>query len=139
LHFLTQWTIIHVTTTPIVVWQSLILAMGLKMNEVNRLLLKGNLTKEPMTLNNGVVKIRLAVDNKSNTPNYFDVVCFKEVAQQVVSFGKGDLIAIEGCLKNNNYNKTLADGTEVPVYGNDIIANSVNLIFSKGDNRNATN
>lgn len=127
------------TTTPIVVWQSLILAMGLKMNEVNRLLLKGNLTKEPMTLNNGVVKIRLAVDNKSNTPNYFDVVCFKEVAQQVASFGKGDLIAIEGCLKNNNYNKTLPDGTEVPVYGNDIIANSVNLIFSKGDNRNATN
>jgi len=136
---LTQWTIIHVTTTPIVVWQSLILAMGLKMNEVNRLLLKGNLTKEPMTLNNGVVKIRLAVDNKSNTPNYFDVVCFKEVAQQVASFGKGDLIAIEACLKNNNYNKTLADGTEVPVYSNDIIANSVNLIFSKGDNRNATN
>jgi len=109
------------------------------MNEVNKLLLKGNLTKDPKVLNNGVVKARIAVDNKSNTPNYFDFVCFKDVAQQVASFSKGDLIAVDGCLKNNNYNKTLPDGTEVTVYSNDIIANSVNLIFKKDANRDATN
>jgi single-stranded DNA-binding protein len=109
------------------------------MNEVNKLLLKGNLTKEPRLLNNGVVKFRLAVDNMSNNPNFFDIVCFKEVAQEAASFGKGDLIAIDGCLKNNNYNKTLPDGTEVTVYSNDIIANSVNLIFKKDANRDATN
>lgn len=108
------------------------------MNEVNKLLLKGNLTKEPRLLNNGVVKFRLAVDNMSNT-NFFDIVCFNGVAQQAASFGKGDLIAIDGCLKNNNYNKTLPDGTEVTVYSNDIIANSVNLIFKKDGNTDATN
>ena len=54
-----------------------ILAKGLKMNEVNKLLLKGNLTKDPKVLNNGVVKARIAVDNKSNTPNYFDFVCLR--------------------------------------------------------------
>jgi single-stranded DNA-binding protein len=128
-----------VTTTQIVVWQSLILAMGLKMNEVNKLLLKGNIAVPPLVLKNGVVKIRLAVDNKSQTPYWFDIVCFKDVAQEAASFGIGDLVSIDGCLKNNNYVKTLADGTEKKVYSNDIIANSVNLIFSKDNNRDATN
>ena len=108
------------------------------MNEVNKLLLKGNLTKDPEVFNNGVVKFRLAVDNMSNT-NFFNIVCFREVAQEAASFGKGDLIAIDGCLKNNNYNKTLPDGTEVTFYSNDIIANSVNLIFKKDGNTDATN
>ena len=117
----------------------MILGKGLKMNEVNKLLLKGNLAVPPLVLKNGVVKIRLAVDNKSQTPYYFDIVCFKDVAQVAASFGTGDLVSIDGCLKNNNYVKTLDDGTEKKVFSNDIIANSVNLIFSKDNNRDATN
>jgi single-stranded DNA-binding protein len=104
----------------------------------NSVQLEGNLTHEPKLLNNNVVRLRLAVDtpSKTKTANFFDIVCFRDVATQVSTYKKGNRILIDGSLKNNSYQKKLADGTEFTVYGNEIIANSVNLIFGNKDEEN---
>jgi len=109
------------------------------MNKVNVVTLKGNLTHEPNVLKNNVVRLRIAVDGRNSTPDYFDMVCFKDIANQASSLNKGDLIAVEGCLRNNTYEKTLEDGTTQTQKRNDIIVNSIDVVFKRGNNQNATN
>lgn len=77
---------------------------------MNSVKLSGNLVRDPekMTLSTGTVKCTftlLVVSGKADrrTNNYFDCVAWKDVAERVCAFRKGDRIAIDGMLTQRRW------------------------------------
>lgn len=108
------------------------------MNVVNAVTLKGNIN-DPNIMKNNVTRLRLCVDGYNNTKDWFDIVCFKELGIQASKLNKGDLISVEGRLKNDVYIKKNENGEDEKVYRTCVIANSVKVIFSKNGENDATN
>ena len=81
------------------------------MNVVNAVTLKGNIN-DPNIMKNNVTRLRLCVDGYNNTKDWFDIVCFRELGIQASKLNKGDLISVEGRLKNDVYIKKNENGED---------------------------
>ena len=98
---------------------------------MNIVFLMGRLVSDPqkgLSDSIDIAKFTIAVDrqyskNNANKTDFFNVVAFKHVAKFVLEYGKkGNMITVQGKLRNNNYEK---DGETI--YQNQIIADKVSI------------
>ena len=105
-----------------------------QVREMNKVILVGNLTKDPdvRKSQNGksVVKTGIAVNQgygENQTTDFFNLVAWEKTAELCGKYlSKGSKVLVEGRLRNNNYEK---DG--VKHYGVDVIVNSIEFLDSK--------
>lgn len=83
---------------------------------MNKLTMSGIVTKDPdfRYSENGTAFVRANISitegrDKKRT-DYFNIVAFYEVAEQIAHLKKGDVITFEAKLQNNNYEK---DGKKI--------------------------
>ena len=111
-----------------------------QVREMNKVILVGNLTKEPdvRKSQNGksVVRMGVAVNQgygENQTTDFFNLVAWEKTAELCGKYlSKGSKVLVEGRLRNNNYEK---DG--VKHYGVDVIVNSIEFLDSKKKAANA--
>ena len=104
---------------------------------LNLLILLGRATKEPESIRaasvTSIVNFDIAVDNpaqegKEKTTTFLKVVCFKNVADNVLKFvRKGDKVAVTGRLQQRTYQDQ--NGAKRSVY--ECIADSVEFLEPK--------
>ena len=105
-----------------------------QVREMNKVILVGNLTKDPdvRKSQNGksVVKTGIAVNQgygENQTTDFFNLVAWEKTAELCGKYlSKGSKVLVEGRLKNNNYEK---DG--VKHYGVDVIVTAIEFLDSK--------
>lgn len=114
------------------------------MANINRVILTGNLTRDPETqaLPSGTEVCRLGVavnhryKNRQNDqwveePNYFDVTVFGPQGQACATYlSKGRPVAIEGRLRWSSWEDKNGGGKRSKV---DIVADNVQFLGSRGD------
>jgi len=110
---------------------------------INRVVLVGNLTKDPELRHTGggtpVCALRVAVNSRRrdesgnwvDKPNYFDVSVFGNQAESCAQYlSKGRPVGIDGRLNWREWDATDGSGKRQAV---DIIAESVQFLGSRGD------
>lgn len=113
---------------------------------LNRVILMGRLTADPelRQTQSGIsfVKFNIAVDRKFKNDNgehqtdFISVTAWRKTAEFVSRyFSKGQMIVIEGSLRNNNYE----DQNGVKHYSMDVLADSVSFAGSSNDNNYTAN
>ena len=75
---------------------------------MNKLVITGRLTRNPelrYTNNNiAITELNLAINNKKDHTTFLTIKVFNKTAETCNEYlNKGDLIAVEGNIKNNNY------------------------------------
>lgn len=107
----------------------------------NRVILMGNLTKDPelSTTPSGVTLCRISIAVNRNTKerqtDFFNITCFGQQAEFVSKyFTKGRMIHIEGKIQNNNYTDQQTGKT---VYRDQIIADRVDFCGDKRADNNS--
>ena len=75
---------------------------------MNKIELTGRLTKEPETRytkeGKGITTFTLAINNTKDDTTFIKITTFNKVGEVIQKYcKKGDLILIEGMIKNNNY------------------------------------
>ena len=101
---------------------------------MNKVVLTGNLTKEPelrrTQSGKSVVRMNIAVNQgygDKQTTDFFNLIAWEKTAEVCDKFlNKGSKILVEGRLRNNNYEK---DG--VKHYAVDVIVDTVEFMDSK--------
>ena len=111
---------------------------------MNKIILTGNLTKEPelrrTQLGKAVVKVGIAVNQgygDKQTTDFFNLIAWEKTAELIGKYlNKGSKVLVEGRLKNNNYE----DNKGVKHYGVDVIVESIEFMDSKSSSKKkATN
>lgn len=113
---------------------------------LNRVILMGRLTADPelRQTQSGIsfVKFNIAVDRKFKNDNgehqtdFISVTAWRKTAEFVSRyFSKGQMIVIEGSLRNNNYE----DQNGVKHYSMDVLADSVSFAGGRNDNNYTAN
>ncbi len=109
----------------------------------NRVILMGRLTKDPefkqTTSGVPIARLSLAISRKiankqtgEREADFVDCDAWRSTAEFVARyFGKGDMILVEGELRNNNYE----DQNGVKHYGMRVLVDAVSFCGSKGDNQ----
>ena len=113
------------------------------MANINRVVLVGNLTKDPELRHTqggtSVCKLRLAVNTRrkdetgqwTDKPNYFDVTVWGNQAESCSQYlSKGRPVAIDGRLEWREWDATDGSGKRQAV---EVIAESVQFLGSRGD------
>lgn len=103
---------------------------------MNQLHLLGNHVKDP-EMKGSIVLFKLAVQRKFKNretgkyeSDFFDCKAFGKTAEIIANnFAKGNKMACDAHLQNNNYTKK--DGTKV--YSNDIIVDNIYFVESKNN------
>ena len=100
---------------------------------MNQVILIGRLTRDPElrfipSTGDAVVRFSLAVNreySKQKEADFFNIVGFKKLAENCAQYlKKGRLVAINGSLKNNNYE----DKNGVKHYNMEVIAHKVEFL-----------
>ena len=99
---------------------------------MNKFIITGRLTRNPelrYTNNNiAITELNLAINNKKDDTTFLTIKVFNKTAETCNEYlKKGDLIAVEGNIKNNNYE----DETEKMHYRTDFIGNKVEFLSTK--------
>lgn len=113
---------------------------------LNRVILMGRLTADPelRQTQSGIsfVKFNIAVgrkfknDNGEHQTDFISVTAWRKTAEFVSRyFSKGQMIVIEGSLRNNNYE----DQNGVKHYSMDVLADSISFAGSSNDNNYTAN
>jgi single-strand DNA-binding protein len=110
---------------------------------INRVVLVGNLTKDPELRHTSggtaVCKLRLAVNTRrkdetgqwTDKPNYFDVTVWGNQAESCSQYlSKGRPVAIDGRLEWREWDATDGSGKRQAV---EVVADSVQFLGSRGD------
>jgi single-strand DNA-binding protein len=113
------------------------------MANINRVVLVGNLTKDPELRQTGggtsVCKLRLAVNTRRkdetgqwvDKPNYFDVTVWGNQAESCAQYlSKGRPVGIDGRLEWREWEATDGSGKRQAV---EIVADNVQFLGSRGD------
>ena len=101
---------------------------------MNKVILSGNLTREPELRQTVSGKSRLAVGiavkRNNKDADFFNLVAWDKTAEFIAKyFGKGSKIFIEGRLQTNNYD----DKNGIRHYGVDVIVENVEFAGNKKD------
>lgn len=101
---------------------------------MNKVILIGNLGRDPETHSNGVTTFNLATTNNKTT-QWHRIVCFKQNAQFAAQyFKKGSLVLIEGSIQYREYSDKNGKNCQVT----EIIADSVSFVGTRNNsNENA--
>lgn len=96
---------------------------------MNKFIITGRLTRNPelrYTSNNvAITELNLAINNKRDDTTFLTIKLFNKTAETCNEYlKKGDLIAVEGNIKNNNYE----DETGKMHYRTDFIGNKVEFL-----------
>lgn len=113
---------------------------------LNRVILMGRLTADPelRQTQSGIsfVKFNIAINRKFKDNNgehqtdFISITAWRQTAEFVSRyFSKGQMIVIEGSLRNNNYE----DQNGVKHYSMDVLADSVSFAGSSNDNNYTAN
>lgn len=99
---------------------------------MNKFIITGRLTRNPelrYTSNNvAITELNLAINNKKDDTTFLTIKVFNKTAETCNEYlNKGDLIAVEGNIKNNNYE----DETGKMHYRTDFIGNKVEFLSTK--------
>lgn len=99
---------------------------------MNKFIITGRLTRNPelrYTNNNiAITELNLAINNKKDDTTFLMIKVFNKTAETCSEYlNKGDLIAVEGNIKNNNYE----DETGKMHYRTDFIGNKVEFLSTK--------
>ena len=99
---------------------------------MNKFIITGRLTRNPelrYTNNNiAITELNLAINNKKDDTTFLTIKVFNKTAETCNEYlNKGDLIAVEGNIKNNNYE----DETGKMHYRTDFIGNKVEFLSTK--------
>lgn len=99
---------------------------------MNKFIITGRLTRNPelrYTNNNiAITELNLAINNKKDDTTFLTIKVFNKTAETCNEYlKKGDLIAVEGNIKNNNYE----DETEKMHYRTVFIGNKVEFLSTK--------
>lgn len=96
---------------------------------MNKFIITGRLTRNPelrYTNNNiAITELNLAINNKKDDTTFLTIKVFNKTAETCNEYlSKGDLIAVEGNIKNNNYE----DETGKMHYRTDFIGNKIEFL-----------
>lgn len=99
---------------------------------MNKFIITGRLTRNlelRYTSNNvAITELNLAINNKKDDTTFLTIKVFNKTAETCNEYlNKGDLIAVEGNIKNNNYE----DETGKMHYRTDFIGNKVEFLSTK--------
>ena len=99
---------------------------------MNKFIITGRLTRSPelrYTSNNiAITELNLAINNKKDDTTFLMIKVFNKTAETCNEYlNKGDLIAVEGNIRNNNYE----DETGKMHYRTDFIGNKVEFLSMK--------
>ena len=99
---------------------------------MNKFIITGRLTRNlelRYTNNNiAITELNLAINNKKDDTTFLTIKVFNKTAETCNEYlNKGDLIAVEGNIKNNNYE----DETGKMHYRTDFIGNKVEFLSTK--------
>ena len=99
---------------------------------MNKFIITGRLTRNPelrYTNNNiAITELNLAINNRKDDTTFLIIKAFNKTAETCNEYlNKGDLIAVEGNIKNNNYE----DETGKMHYITDFIGNKVEFLSTK--------
>ena len=99
---------------------------------MNKFIITGRLTRNPelrYTNNNiAITELNLAINNRKDDTTFLMIKVFNKNAETCNEYlNKGDLIAVEGNIKNNNYE----DETGKVHYRTDFIGNKVEFLSTK--------
>lgn len=99
---------------------------------MNKFIITGRLTRNPelrYTSNNvAITELNLAINNKKDDTTFLTIKLFNKTAETCNEYlKKGDLIAVEGNIKNNNYE----DETGKMHYRTDFIGNKIEFLSMK--------
>ena len=99
---------------------------------MNKFIITGRLTRNPelrYTSNNvAITELNLAINNRKDDTTFLMIKVFNKTAETCSEYlNKGDLIAVEGNIKNNNYE----DETGKMNYRTDFIGNKVEFLSTK--------
>lgn len=99
---------------------------------MNKFIITGRLTRNPelrYTSNNvAITELNLAINNKKDDTTFLTIKLFNKTAETCNEYlKKGDLIAVEGNIKNNNYE----DEAGKMHYRTDFIGNKVEFLSTK--------
>lgn len=99
---------------------------------MNKFIITGRLTRNPelrYTNNNiAITELNLAINNKKDDTTFLMIKVFNKTAETCNEYlNKGDLIAVEGNIKNNNYE----DEAGKMHYRTDFIGNKVEFLSTK--------
>ena len=99
---------------------------------MNKFIITGRLTRNPelrYTNNNiAIIELNLAINNKTDDTTFSTIKLFNKTAETCNEYlNKGDLIGVEGNIKNNNYE----DETGKMHYRTDFIGNKVEFLSTK--------
>ena len=99
---------------------------------MNKFIITGRLTRNPelrYTSNNvAITELNLAINNKKDDTTFLTIKVFNKTAETCNEYlKKGDLIAVEGNIKNNNYE----DEAGKMHYRTDFIGNKVEFLSTK--------
>ena len=111
---------------------------------LNRVILMGRLTADPelRQTQSGIsyVKFNIAVnrkfkdDNGEHQADFISITAWRKTAEFIADyFSKGQMIVIEGSLRNNNY----TDANGVKHYSMDVLADNVSFAGGRNDNYTA--
>ena len=99
---------------------------------MNKFIITGRLTRNPelrYTSNNvAITELNLAINNKKDDTTFLTIKVFNKTAETCNEYlKKGDLIAVEGNIKNNNYE----DEAGKMHYRTDFIGNKIEFLSMK--------
>ena len=99
---------------------------------MNKFIITGRLTRNTelrYTNNNiAIIELNLAINNKTDDTTFSTIKLFNKTAETCNEYlNKGDLIGVEGNIKNNNYE----DETGKMHYRTDFIGNKVEFLSTK--------
>ena len=99
---------------------------------MNKFIITGRLTRNPelrYTSNNvAITELNLAINNKKDETTFLTIKVFNKTAETCNEYlNKGDLIGVEGNIKNNNYE----DETGKMHYRTNFIGNKVEFLLTK--------
>ena len=99
---------------------------------MNKFIIIGRLTRNPelrYTNNNiAITELNLAINNRKDDTTFLIIKAFNKTAETCNEYlNKGDLIAVEGNIRNNNYE----DETGKLHYRTDFIGNKVEFLSTK--------
>ena len=99
---------------------------------MNKFIITGRLTRNPelrYTSNNvAITELNLAINNKKDDTTFLTIKLFNKTAETCNEYlKKGDLIGVEGNIKNNNYE----DETGKMHYRTDFIGNKIEFLSMK--------
>ena len=99
---------------------------------MNKFIITGRLTRNPelrYTSNNvAITELNLAINNRKDDTTFLMIKVFNKTAETCSEYlNKGDLIAVEGNIRNNNYE----DETGKLHYRTDFIGNKVEFLSTK--------